>query len=291
MTTVPTPLTGFSDALAAIVAAGAPAVVAVNTGNSRSSGFVWRAGLIVTADDALGEGDVTVVFGDGREAAATVAGRDPSTDIALLRVDTGSATPRPIRTSPVATGSLVVVLGAEDTVPLAALGLAARVAGAWQSQRGGEIDARIDLSVDLRRRAEGGLVLDPAGDVVGMAVFGPRQRVLVIPAATVDRVAMRLSQDGRIARGYLGISLQSVATGDGRSGIMVMSTDPEGPATKADVHQGDIIVGWDGEAVSDARSLVRRLGPDSVGRTVQLDIVRAGKPGRAAVTIAEKPAR
>jgi S1-C subfamily serine protease len=291
MAAVHTPLIELSDALAAIVAAAAPTVVAVNTSISRSSGFVWRDGLVVTADDALGEGDVTVVFGDGREAAATVAGRDPTTDIALLRADTGSVTPRQARTTPVAAGGLVIVLGVDDTLPLAALGLAARVGGGWQSQRGGEIDARIDLSVDLRRRAEGGLVLDPAGEALGMAVFGPRQRVLVIPTMTVDRVATRLSQDGRIARGYLGISLQSVATGDGRSGIMVMSTDADGPATKADIHQGDVIVGWDGEAVTDARSLVRRLGPDSIGRTVQFDILRAGKTRRAAVTIADKPAR
>jgi S1-C subfamily serine protease len=290
MVAVNTPLTEMSDAIAAIVAGAAPAVIAVNTSNSRSSGFVWRAGLVVTADDALGEGDVNVVFADGREAAATVAGRDPTTDIALLRVDTGSAPTRQTRNSPVAVGSLVVVLGADDALPLPALGLAARVAGAWQSQRGGEIDARIDLSVDLRRRAEGGLVLDPSGDTLGMAVFGPRQRALVIPIATVDRVAMRLSQEGRIARGYLGITLQSVATGIGRSGIMVMSTDADGSAAKSDIHQGDIIVGWDGEAVTDARSLVRRLGPDSIGRTVQLDIVRAGKTARAAVTITEKPA-
>jgi len=291
MATAKTPLSEMSDALASIVAAAAPAVVAIHTPNSRSSGFVWRAGLIATADDAVGDGDITVMFGDGREAAATFAGRDATTDIALLRVDTGSAMPRQTRPAPVAAGSLVIVVGADDILPVVALGLAAKVGGAWQSQRGGEIDARIDHSVDLRRRAEGGVVMDAAGDVVGMAVFGPRQRALVIPSATIERVATRLSQDGRIARGYLGIGLQSVATGEGRSGIMVMSTDPDGPAAKAELHQGDIIVGWDGEAVGDVRSLVRRLGPDSVGRTVELDIVRAGKTSRAALTIADKPAR
>jgi S1-C subfamily serine protease len=283
-----TSLTEMSDAFVKLVSEAAPSVVAVHTATSRSSGFVWNAGLVVTADDALGEGDVSVVFADGRQSAATVAGRDPTTDVALLRVDSGNAPARQPRNSPVAVGSLTVVLGAEDALPLPALGLAAKVTGAWQSQRGGEIDARIDLSVDLRRRAEGGLVLDSNGDAVGMVVFGPRQRALVIPIATIDRVATRLNQNGRIARGYLGITLQSVATGNGGGGIMVMSTEADGSAAKADIHQGDIIVGWDGEAVTDARSLVRRLGPDSIGRTVQLDLLRAGKAARAAVTIVEK---
>src|SRR5689334_12136505 len=146
MATAKTPLSEMSDALASIVAAAAPAVVAIHTPNSRSSGFVWRAGLIVTADDAVGDGDVTVMFGDGREAAATFAGRDATTDIALLRVDTGSAKPRQTRPAPIAAGSLVIVVGADDILPVVALGLAAKVGGAWQSQRGGEIDARIDLS-------------------------------------------------------------------------------------------------------------------------------------------------
>jgi S1-C subfamily serine protease len=287
----PTRLTEFSDALSTLVGTAAAAVVAVQSPASRSSGFVWRNGLIVTADDALGDGDVKVVFAGGREAPATVAGRDPSTDVVLLKADTTGAMPLAFRSTPVLPGALAAVVGKDGASPTAALGIVVAANGAWQSQRGGEIDARIELDLRMRRSAEGGLALDAAGAAIGMAVFGPRQRVIVIPGSTIDRVAARLDRDGRIARGYLGIGLQAVETGDGRIGIMVMSVDPDGPAARADIRQGDVIVGWEGKPVADVRSLVRLLGPDSVGRAVKLELARSGKPATITRTIAEKPAR
>ena len=291
MAAVQNRLTEFSDALAALVSAAGASVVAIQGSNGRSSGFVWRRGTVVTADDALPDGDLRVVFSGGREAAGTIAGRDATTDIALLRTDTADVAPPALRTAAVPAGALAVVVGMGDGSPAAALGIVARWAGAWQSQRGGEIDARLELDVRMRRSAEGGLTVDAGGQAIGMAVFGPRQRVLTIPANTIERVATRLERDGRIGRGYLGIGLQLVETGDGRTGIMVMSVDPKGPAAAADIHQGDVIVGWDGEAAPDVRSLVRMLGPDSIGRAVRLDLVRSGKPARVSVTVAEKPAR
>jgi S1-C subfamily serine protease len=211
--------------------------------------------------------------------------------VALLRSDTGNARAPSFRTSAVAAGSLALVVGAEGGSPTAAFGMVARSAGAWQSQRGGEIDARIELDARMRRTAEGGLAVDAGGQAIGMAVFGPRQRVLVIPAPTIEQVATRLERDGRIARGYLGVGLQMVEVGVGKPGIMVMSVDPNGPAASADLHQGDVIVGWDGQAAPDVRSLLRKLGPDSIGRPIELELIRSGKTVRSVVTIAEKPAR
>jgi S1-C subfamily serine protease len=291
MPAVPNRLSELSDALAALVTTAGQSTVAIHGPRSRSSGFVWRPALVVTADDALSDGDLAVVFAGGREVAATLAGRDPTTDVALLRIDTADLAAPAVRSPPVPAGALAVVVGMEAGSPSAALGIVARSGGPWQSQRGGEIDARIELDVRMRRSAEGGLAVDASGQAIGMAVFGPQQRVLVIPARTIDRVATRLERDGRIARGYLGIGLQSVDVGGGKTGIMVMSVDPEGPAASADVHQGDVIVGWDGQPVADVRSLVRKLGPDSIGRAIELDLIRSGKAARRVVTIAEKPAR
>ena len=123
--------------------------------------------------------------------------------------------------------------------------------------RGGEIDARVELDISLRRAAEGGLALDAAGQAFGMTVFGPRRLVLVIPAATIERVAGKLQTHGRIARGS-GLGLQSAKLdSDGGVAAMVMSVDPTGPGAAAGVRQGDLVVKWNGERIRDVRTLLR----------------------------------
>jgi S1-C subfamily serine protease len=124
-----------------------------------------------------------------------------------------------------------------------------------------------------------------------MAVFGPRRRVLVIPTATIERVAAKLESHGRIGRGYLGLGLQPVAveTGEG-SGAMVMSVDPKGPGALAGVHQGDVIVAWNDEPIRHLQSVLRSLGSDSVGRTITLGLRRAGEARQVPLTIGERPA-
>ena len=268
-----------------------PCVTAVQSHRSRSSGFVWRPGLIVTADAALSEeGELAVTLAGGDTVAAQLVGRDPTTDVALLRVERPDLEPVALVAPPVAVGTLAIAVGAEHGAPTAALGLVSRAAGPWRSLRGGEIDARIELDVRLRRRAEGGLALDAAGRTIGMAVFGPRRRVLVIPSATIERVAARLESHGRIARGYLGLGLQLVAMEDGGSGAMVMSVDPQGPGAAAGFYQGDIVVAWNGAPIRHVQSLLHALGPDSIGQTVTVGLRRAGETKQVPLTIAERPA-
>jgi S1-C subfamily serine protease len=120
-----------------------------------------------------------------------------------------------------------------------------------------------------------------------MAVLGAR-RVLVIPAATIARVASRLETHGRIARGYLGLGLQPVKLDDG-IGAMVMSVDKAGPSAAAGIRQGDVIVGWNDEKISGVRALLRALGPDSVGATVDVAVRRGGEPVRVKLTVGERP--
>jgi S1-C subfamily serine protease len=282
----------LSVVLAGLVAAAAPSVVAIHSGRSRSSGFVWRPGRIVTADEPLSEEDeFAVTLPGGDTVAARLAGRDPTTDVALLRVDRSDLQPVSLVESPIATGALAMTVGAEGGTSIAALGVVSRVAGPWRSVRGGEIHSRIDLDLRLRRSAEGGLVLNAAGQAIGMAVFGPRRRVLVIPATTIECVATTLDSHGRIARGYLGLGLQPVEVeGGSESGAMVMSVDPQGPGAKAGIHQGDIVVGWNGQPIRHLYFLLRALGPDSVGHAVTLGLRRAGEMQQVSITIAERPA-
>jgi S1-C subfamily serine protease len=290
----PLPLSQLSDlsaVLANLVARVTPVVVSINSHRSRSSGFLWQPGLIVTADEALSEeGEFAVTLSGGETVAAQLVGRDPTTDVALLRVDRPNLPSVPLVVSPVTAGALAMAVGAENGAPIAALGVVSRAAGPWRSLRGGEIDARIELDLHLRERAEGGLALDAAGQAIGMVVFGPRKRVIVIPSATIERVADKLKTHGRIARGYLGLGLRAVPlAGSDEMGAMVISVDSQGPGVAAGIHQGDIIVAWNGEPIRHVQSLLRALGPDSVGQTVTLRLRRAGDTKQIPLTIAERP--
>jgi S1-C subfamily serine protease len=281
----------LSAALAQLVGSAAPSIVAVRSDHSRSSGFLWRPGLVVTADEALSEeGDITVTLPGGDAIASRLVGRDHTTDIALLRVDRSDLPALPLEAPPVAVGALALAVGAEGGSPAAAFGVVSRSAGPWYSLRGGEIDARIELDLRMRRSAEGGLAIDATGHAIGMAVFGPRRRVLVIPSTTIQRVAARLEKYGHIPRGYLGLGFQLVAIEGGGRGVMVMNVDPQGPGAKAGVQQGDIIVAWNGEPIRHVRSLLRALGPDSVGKTITLGLRRGGETKDLRLTVGARPA-
>ncbi len=290
-TTPTTPLAQLSDALIDITARAAPSVVAVHSARSRSSGFIWRPDLVVAANEALPEdGDIVIVPPGEQPISAAIVGRDPTTDIALLRIDKADRPALALELAPLRVGALVVALGSEGGGPIAAFGSVSYIGGEWRSMRGGAIDARIELDLRLRRAAEGGVALDPFGNAFGMTVFGPRRRVLVIPTATIDRVAPKLETDGRIARGYLGLGLRSVQLDKGSgTGLMVMSVDPKGPGAAADLRQGDIITKWSGQPIEDMKTIMRAMGPDSVGTTVQLSILRAGETVEASLTLSERP--
>jgi S1-C subfamily serine protease len=267
-------------------------IVGVRSHRSLGSGFVWRPGLVVTADETVTDEErLAVVLPGGETGLATLKGRDPSTDIALLRVEGSDLPPASASPDAVEAGSLAIVVGAEDGKPVAALGLVSRVNGAWRSVRGGNIDARIEMDMVLRASSEGGLAFDATGRAIGMAVFGPRRRVLVVPSATIDRVAARLEADGRIARGYLGLGLQAVRIDGHRVGAMAMSVDAGGPGAAAGIRQGDVIAAWNGHPIEGVHAILRELGPDSVGCVARLSGIRAGEPIEFDVTIAARPGK
>src|SRR5262249_35792502 len=196
-------LTNLSASLSRLVAAVAPSIVSVHSHRTLSSGFLWKSGLVVTADEALAEeGDVAVTLAGGKRVSATIAGRDPTTDVALLRAETAGLAPITLDGAAPSAGTLAVAVGGgQEGGLLAAMGMVAVSGPTWRSMRGGEIDARVELDLSLRRHAEGGVVLDAAGRALGMAVFGPRRRVLLIPSGTIARVAAQLEAHGKVSRG------------------------------------------------------------------------------------------
>jgi S1-C subfamily serine protease len=293
MSTASQVLKDFSDAIAGVVETAARSVVAVHGREwGQSSGIIVKSGVVVTAEEALDKDEeIEVTLPDGATVKTTLAGRDPSTDVAVLRFDGGDA----VVTSPIAAapkaGSLVISVGRNGKDSIAALGVVAYAGAAWRSSQGGLIDQMIRVDIALARASEGGPLVDAEGNLVGMAVFGPRRRVLAIPYATISRASEEILAHGSVGRGYIGVSVQSVRVdgeGGGR-GAMVVNLDPEGPAKKAGLLLGDIILTWNGEAVSGTRSVVHRLGPGTIGSTIKLGVSRAGNPSELTLTVGERP--
>jgi S1-C subfamily serine protease len=287
----------ISDAFAGHVAAGASCIVAIATGRRPVSGILWRPDIVVTSEQMLPDAaDFTVRHG-GVDHPATLAGRDPGTNVALLRLaqPLASTLPGPAPTPRV--GALALVLGADPATGVTArLAMVHAVGPEWHSQAGGRIEALVRLDARIGHD-EGGPVLDTAGRLLGMSTAGPRRRTLVIPAATVARVIDPLLAEGRIARGWLGVGLQPVAVPDslreaaGReAGMMVVSLASGGPAAQAGVLPGDILLDLDGMPVRRMRALSAALGPERVGQSVSLRLLRAGAMQTLAVVIAARPA-
>jgi S1-C subfamily serine protease len=300
MTESHNPLVAFSDHAAQLVERAAGSIVAVHAGGRRSSsGIHWRPGTIVTAEEVLErDEDIKITLPGGRVVEASLAGRDPTTDVAVLRFQPDGLAAAPTADAASSRpGHLVLAIGNHQGAPVASLGVVAVAGGAWHSMRGGAIDSLIRLDLRLSQAAEGGALVDAQGRVVGMAVLGPRRRALAIPASTIDRVVDQLLAKGHVFRGYLGAGLQPVrlgraaegaqASGSGR-GILVVSLDPDGPAARAGVLVGDIVTAWNAKPVDRVREVMRSLGPDSVGQAVDLGLLRGGAPAALRVVIGER---
>jgi S1-C subfamily serine protease len=292
-------LVQFSNALATRAEAANNAVVAIRLAHGRHlTGMVWRSDIVVASEQSLPrKDDFELVAAGGSVVAAKIAGRDPSTNIAVLRLAAPIASPS-IVAGEAKTGAVALAIGADGSGSASArLGIVNLAGAEWHSSRGGLIDRRIVLDLRLAHREEGGPVLDATGAWLGMSTFGPRHRVIVIPTATIERVVPLLQRDGRIARGWLGVALQAVAVPDAlreaagqSSGLMVMSVVEGGPAAQAGIFAGDIILSVDGTPAHRFRKMAKLFGTDSIGRTADLRLIRSGQVITVQTTIAERQA-
>jgi S1-C subfamily serine protease len=286
----------FSEALADRLAEAATFTVAVRTGRRDRSGVLWRDDVVVTSEQVLPEGPDFIVVRGGVELPARLAGRDPGTNVAVLRLAQGLGSARPEPSAPPRAGSLALVVGADGTgAPTGRLGMVHAVGPEWHSMAGGRIDTLVRLDTRLGAD-EGGPVLTVGGRLIGMSTAGPRRRALVIPAATVDRVLEPLLRDGRVGRGWLGVGLQhvlvpqSMREAAGRdSGMMVVALVPGAPAETAGVLPGDIILEVDGRRTGRPRGLAAALAPERIGQPATLKLLRAGTVHLVTLTIGTHP--
>ncbi len=297
-------LAALSNEVAGAVARAGRFVAAVN-GRERvsSSGIHWRPGVIVTAEHTIRrEEEITVTLPDGRTAAAALAGRDAGTDIAVLKADCGDlAVAEPTARNEIKPGHIVLAVGrGSETGLSAAMGVISGVAGAWRTWRGGMIDRFVRLDVTLYPGTSGGAIVDTQGRLLGMATGGlSRVAGIAVPLETLERVAGELLAKGRVTRGYLGVGLQQVALPDhlrnrlgvsGRTGVIVLSVQPDSPADRAGILVGDILVALGGRPVTDTDDVQAALGADAVGRSLAALLVRGGERAEASIEVREREA-
>ncbi|MGF1480242.1 MAG: S1C family serine protease [Cyanophyceae cyanobacterium] len=294
-------LSALSKSIADTVQTVGQSVVAVHGSRRSSSGIHWQPGIIVTSDEMIKrEEAMTVTLPSGQTVPVTVAGRDASTDVAVLKLLGEELPPTANIGQPTAlqVGHLVLAVGRSREQGLSAsLGAISLLGQSWQSMRGGLIDQLIRPDLTLYSEGAGGPLVDAGGTVVGFNTFGPRRSVLTIPATTVQRVLDQLLKQGRVARGYLGLGMQPVALPDTLSrrfslssqrGVIVVSVESGGPGDRSGIFLGDVLVAINGTAVTDTGDIQAVLGPQSVGQTLAVQLLRGGELIEVSLEVGER---
>jgi len=294
----------FSKDLADAVEQAGRGVIAINARERiPSSGVLWREGLVITAAHTIKrDSDITVMLPEGRTTPATLVGMDTSTDVAVLKLDEAGGIPVEIGdAAELRVGHIVLAVGrVSERGVSASLGIVSAAGGEWRTWRGGRIDRFIRLDMGIYDGFSGSPLVDARGRVLGVNTSGlSRGGALTIPASTVSRVADELLAKGHIASAYLGVSLQPVPLPDSimaklnlanPSGVIVLSTEPNGPADKAGLLIGDVLVTLSGVPVADTDDVQAALGPERVGQDLDATVVRAGELVHLKIKVGERPA-
>ncbi len=295
-------LTNLSNQLAdAVQAAGAWTVRVQARRGPAASGIALAADLVLTADhvvDPSREDAIRVGLPDGSEVGASVVGRDPATDLAILKIAAGSLTVARAASGEPRTGALAIVVGRPGSQPNASLGLVTGVAGPTRTRRGGMLERFIMVDAVMYPGFSGGPLVDAEGSVVGMVTsgLGFGGPAVAIPWSLVSQIAETIQKHGKVPRGYLGVGSQPVSlsaearglAGGQERGLMVVQVAEGGPAATAGVLQGDILVRMEGTSIANADDLQGILGPDRVGTTVTATVVRGGELRDLMVTVGSR---
>ena len=295
-------LAEFSKEIAQLVDRVAPSVVVVHgRRHIPSSGVHWRKNLIVTVEHALRrDEDITVIDSNGQTLHATLVGRDPGTDIALLKVE-GLSLPEvdPGSDGAPKVGDVSLVVGrSPNSGPNVSMGILSAVSGPWRTWRGGQLDQYIRLGAEVFPGSSGGAVIDYQGRVVGIATSVlSRVAGLAIPTSTINRVVDLLLSKGSVPRPYLGVGLQTIPipgsfqekfTLSSDAGMMVLSVEAGSSADKAGILVGDILLSIDGKNVEDMDDLQSYLTVEMIGKRVEARVIRGGEIQHIAILVGER---
>src|SRR4030095_3139603 len=297
----------FSQNLAKAVERISKAVVAIDARpRVATSGIVWRDGVIVSTNHTVQrDEEITVQLADGRRLPANLAGRDASTDLAILRVEPDQALGiDPVTsTAPdeLSVRNLTVAVGRihRERGVTASFGIISALGDKWRTWRGGEIDRLIRPDVSIFIGFSGGALIDVEGRAIGINTTGlTRGAGLTIPASTVNHVVDTLLEHGRIARPYLGVGMQSVPLPTefrsnlnlpNESGLVMLSVEGDSPAGRAGITLGDVLVALEGEPVADTDDVQMVLSRSKIGQTIRASILRGGEQREITLTLDERP--
>lgn len=287
----------FSDGLAAAVEKAAQSTVTVDArGRIPATGVVWSAdGEILTADHVVQRDEsINVTLPDGTTHTAKVLGRDPGSDLALLKTEGAKGLAVPEWVEAVKVGNLIFAVGRPDDVQ-ATLGSVVAVGGPVRG-RFRYLEAYIQTDVTMCPGFSGGPLVDASGRVAGVNSSAlARGASMAVPVAVARTIADALRRDGHIQRGFLGVSTQPVRLAENiatqlkqQSGLMIIGAEKDSPAEKAGLMQGDVLVSLGGQMVTDIEALQAALGPGTVGKTVTVKVVRGGELKDISVMVGER---
>jgi S1-C subfamily serine protease len=296
------PLVALSQAMAEAVAkAGASTVLVDARRRLPASGIGYAADLILTADHVVErEDDIQILLPDGSQRSASLAGRDPGNDLALLRVPEGGVMPAEAAAEPARIGQLALALGRPSAEGIqASLGVVSALGGPVRTGRGGLLEQYLRTDTVPYPGFSGGPLIDASGRVLGLNTSGLAHGgvSLTIPAGLAWGVAEALKRHGHVRRGYLGVRSQPTALPaaqqqalgrEQEAGLLLVGVEDGGPAVQAGLLVGDILVGLAGEPLTDPDELLARLSGDIVGQSVPLEILRGGQPLIISVKIGER---
>jgi S1-C subfamily serine protease len=302
MNTVKADLSGLSQALTDLVEQSVNGVVAVKAAPYRVvSGVCLGENTIAVANHALRrEGHIPIQKADGTEGHATILGRDPGIDVAILKTD--NLTHKPLDTAQLGTlkaGALATVVGLTiDAGPTASLGILGAVAGPRRTWRGGSLHQFLRLDVNLYPSQSGAAVVDAEGKLIGLATPGLlRHSAVAVPVQTLRGLAEELEKQGRVRQGYIGVGLQPVAIlsklreklgTDAETGLIVLTVEADSPAEKAGILIGDVLTKLGDNTVTQVEDVQHTLRGDNVGRELKAVLLRGGEIAEVNIHIAER---
>ncbi len=293
-------LIGVSNDLAEIVGTTGLAVIRVDARRRLpASGVLWSSeGLIVTAHHVVHtDENISVGLPDGQTTAAKLVGRDPTTDLAVLRVPISGLTPPTwAGADRLQVGHLVLALGRPTDTIQATLGIISALGGGWRTRGGGQVDHYLQTDVVMYPGFSGGPLVNAAGHVIGISTSALRRGTsLAVPTATVRRVVEDLVAHGQVRRAYLGVGIQPARLPamlaeqlEQETGLLLVSVEPDSPAARAGLFMGDTLVTFDDQPVRHHDDLFSLLTGDRVEATVAVRFVRGGQLQDLTVVIGEQ---
>lgn len=288
----------LSDGLSSLVRAIGPSVVRVEGRARPVSGTAFsKEGHVLAINHTLDADELEIGLDGGARARARVVGRDAATDLALLHAE--GVTLAPVTWADLAAarvGDVVIGLYRPGRSTRAAFGIIAALGDSWRTRYGGSIDRYLEASLPLQPGFSGGVLVNASGQALGLSASGLVPGVpLGIPATTVKRVGEALLLRGHVKRGFLGIGSHPVALPEPlqaslgqRVGLLIVSVQPDSPASRAALMLGDVIVAVEGRAASEPTDLLPALDEDKVGREIVVRILRAGELREVRATVGER---